>query len=147
MRFYLLTVAMAVLTPVAAHAHKMDMVATPDERVVRVVVGYDDDTPCEGATVTLANAAGDVIATGTTNERGVCEFERPAAGIYTIRANDHAGHKASVELPLPQSEAERVSAATVRRNRWLMMAAGLAMIAGVTLVLRRVVRRAGVATP
>jgi hypothetical protein len=139
----LLAVAAAGLCPSAARAHKMELEVTVAGGVVRAVAGYEDGTPSEGAAVTLASAAGAVVASGTTDEKGVCELPRPPAGRYTVTANDHAGHKVTLTLDVPASEAEVSSSATAKRNRWLMTAAGLAAIAALTLALRRAVRRTG----
>src|SRR5688572_19729541 len=91
----LFAVASAGLSPSAARAHRMDVEVTDDGRTLRVVVGYDDGTPAEGATVTLATAADDVVRTAATDEKGVCEFPRPPAGAYRVTARDDLGHKAS----------------------------------------------------
>jgi hypothetical protein len=129
------------LAPAAALAHRMEAVATADAAVLRVEVGYDDFTPSEGAEVTVTDAAGVVVASGTTDENGVCMFPRPPAGTYRVTVNDHAGHKTTLMLTLPESEAELISASTEKRNRWLMTAAGLGLIAVFTLALRRVTRK------
>jgi nickel transport protein len=128
--------------PAVAAAHRMDVAVTADATAVRVVVGYDDETPGEGASVTLTDAAGREVAAGTTDATGLCVFPRPPGGSYFVSANDHAGHKVHrLPLTIPASEAELASAATVKRNRWLMTAAGLTIIAGLTVALKRVVRK------
>lgn len=87
--------------PATAAAHKLEVVAKlpPDApAVLRVEVGYDDDTPAEGAKVALTDLAGAVVAAGTTDEKGVCVLARPAAGGYTLTADDGAGHRATLPL-------------------------------------------------
>jgi hypothetical protein len=141
-RLAVIAVAAAGLLPGAAAAHRMDVTATADATTVRVVVGYDDETPSEGATVTVTDAAGKEVATGTTDATGLWVFPRPPGGKYFVAANDHAGHKVPpLLLTIPESEAELASAATEKRNRWLMTAAGLAVIAGLTVLLKRVIRK------
>lgn len=129
------------LSPGAARAHRMDVEVTVTGAVFQVVVGYEDETPSEGAAVTVATAGGEVVGSGRTDAKGVYELPRPPAGRYTVTANDHAGHTAAVTLDVPADEAELKSVATDKRDRRLMTAAGLAVIAAFTLALRRAARR------
>jgi hypothetical protein len=133
-----------LVLPSAALAHKMDVTAAipeADPTTVREVTGYDDETPAEGATVELLATDGSVAASGTTNENGVCVLPRPRAGRYRVRVADDGGHAAAVTLDVPESAAELAEARTERRNRWLMAAVGLAVIAGGTVLVRRLMRR------
>lgn len=135
-----LTIAGLLLAPAVAQAHKMEVEAKTDGATVRVVAGYEGDEPTEGAKVTLAGAAGAVVAEGTTDAKGLCVLPRPKAGVYRLAVDDGAGHRAELTLPVPESEAE-VTARTERRNRWLMGALGLAAIAGGTAVARLLRRK------
>jgi hypothetical protein len=139
-RIAALTVVGLLFAPALAQAHKMEVEAKTDGATVRVVAGYEGDEPTEGAKVTLADAAGAVVAEGTTDTKGLCVLPRPKAGAYTLAVDDGAGHRAELALPVPESEAE-VTARTERRNRWLMAALGLAAIAGGTAVARLLRRR------
>ena len=118
----------------------MEVEAKTDGATVRVVAGYEGDEPAEAAKVTLTDAAGAVVAEGTTDAKGLCVLPRPKAGAYQLAVDDGAGHRAELTLPVPESEAE-VTARTERRNRWLMAAVGLAAIAGGTAVARLLRRK------
>jgi hypothetical protein len=103
-RFGLLVVPLVVLTQhSAAFAHKLELVAKyPIGRpVVRVEVGFEGDEPAEGARVRLLDAAGAVVAEGTSDAHGVCELPRPAPGEYTLVANDGDGHQAKLAVVVP----------------------------------------------
>ncbi len=134
----LFAVGLVLLVSPAAFAHKMEVAAKiPAESlsVIRVEVGYDTDEPTEKATVTLLDAAGQVVAVGVTDAKGVCTLPRPKAGTYTIRGDDGAGHRTEVTLVVPVSETEVAEAHTAKRNRTLMAVAGLATIAILTVGL------------
>jgi hypothetical protein len=87
--------ALALLSPGRASAHDLRLILMlPPDRPTELVVeaGFDDDTPAEGAKVTVTAADGTVIAEGRTDERGVCKFERPGPGKYTVTV-ESAGHR------------------------------------------------------
>jgi hypothetical protein len=142
-----LTILLAVLlAPSAARAHRMDVTAaipSSAPATVRVEAGYEGDDPAQEATVRLLDGAGRVVADGTTDERGVCVLPRPSAGAYTVRVDDGQGHRAEVVLTVPSSETELAEARTGQRNRWAMTAAGLAVIAGGTVLARWLFRKPG----
>jgi len=120
-----------------ALAHKMEIVAKiPAENpgIVRVIVGYDTDEPTEKATVTVLDVAGKVVAEGLTDATGLWTFPRPPTGSYTIRADDGAGHRTEVVLPIPESESELAEVQTEKRNRFLMACAGVVAIAVIFFV-------------
>jgi hypothetical protein len=136
--------------PSAAFAHKMELEATmpADRGVVRVVVGFEGDEPAEGVKVRLVDAAGGVVAEGTSDANGVCEFARPAGGEYTIVANDGDGHQAKERLSVPvepPAETVVVGHRTTLRERILYGAAGLGIIAVLGVVWRVVLRKSSAA--
>lgn len=132
----LLSAFALLVLPEAAWAHSM-LVEAKVEATLRVVVGYEDETPAEDAKVTLAAADGRAIAEAKTDATGTCTFPRPAAGSYSLIADDGAGHRTAVPLAVPESEAEIAEARSARRNRWLMGGIGLAAIALGTVAARR----------
>lgn len=92
--------AAVALSPGRASAHDLQLVVKlpPDAPgQVVLVVGFDDDTPAEGAKVTIADAAGAVVAGGKTDERGVLKLPRPGPGAYTATA-EAFGHRDQVEF-------------------------------------------------
>jgi hypothetical protein len=130
-----------LVAPSAAHAHKMELRATPtaDHRL-RVEVTYEGGDPSDGTAVTLADAAGAIVAEGTTDVDGICLLPQPPDGTYTLAADDGAGHRAELTLT---NTADRATAQTAPRDRLLMTLLGLALIAGLTLLARRLMRRPG----
>jgi hypothetical protein len=136
------SVLAAVVTvgfPGLAVAHKLEVVAklpadAPTE--LRVEVGYDDDTPADGARVTLRDPTGRPVAEGTTDERGVCVLARPAAGRYTLTADDGAGHRATLPLEVGDGSGRPPPG----RPAVPMTAVGLAVILGGTLAVWWLVR-------
>ncbi len=127
-------------TPADAFAHRMMLEAKVDGEV-KIVVGYEDETPAEGATVRLRNAANVVVAEATTDETGTCTFARPSPGKYLLIAEDDTGHRATLELDLPGRAEDVVETATAPRNRWAMGAVGVGVILLGSFVGRRFLAR------
>lgn len=134
-----MAVAVLLIGPAVASAHRMDVAVVVGPGGLTVTVRYEDETPADGATVTLSSGA-----VGTTDERGVCVLPRPAAGTYTLTAADGVGHRATLEVAVPESEDEIATVATAKRNRWLMALAGLALIGGGAMVAKWMGQRRGV---
>ncbi|MBX9628753.1 MAG: carboxypeptidase-like regulatory domain-containing protein [Gemmataceae bacterium] len=130
---------MALLpTPAAAHDLKAD-IPQPDADPVRVVASFDDDTPADGARVTVTDAAGQVVASGTTDDRGVWSFPRPGPGEYTIVV-EGAGHRDAIRLKIGEPGVLAEVTSRLRLDRWLGLAIGLAGLLGLTalyVLLRR----------
>jgi hypothetical protein len=140
-RCALVVFAALLVAPSAAYAHKMELRATPaaDHRL-RVEVTYEGGDPSDGTPVTLADAAGTTVAEATTDIDGVCFLPQPPDGTYTLTADDGAGHRAELTLT---NTTEGATTQTASRDRWLMTLLGLALIAGLTLLARRLMRKPG----
>jgi hypothetical protein len=135
----LVVLAAVLAAPPAAFAHRLLLAATAGPAEVQVKVTYDDGEPGDvGTKVTLTDAAGAVVAAVKTDDAGVCRFPRPKPGTYTLTADDGAGHRATIPLVVAD---EPVAAGSAERNRWLMSAVGLAVIAGGTALARWLLRR------
>jgi hypothetical protein len=78
----------------AAHDLKATVKLLPDAVVVEA--GFNDDTPAEGARVTILNDSGTEVASGRTDERGVCRLSELGAGKYTAIVQDPTGHRDEV---------------------------------------------------
>jgi uncharacterized GH25 family protein len=129
-----------LFAPANAFAHRM-MIEAKVEAEVKVVVGYEDETPSEQASVKIQNAAKVTIAEATTDEKGVCTFARPKPGKYLLIAEDDTGHRATLELDIPGSPEEVVEVATPTQNRWAMGALGVGVIMLGSFVGRRLLSR------
>ncbi|MBA4063107.1 MAG: hypothetical protein C0501_05235 [Isosphaera sp.] len=94
MRYYP-PAAAALLLAAPAAAHDLQLsVSLPggEPGVVVLLAAFDDDTPAEGARVTITDAAGAVVAQGRTDEKGVCRLPRPGPGHYKA-AVESVGHR------------------------------------------------------
>ena len=94
-----LACCVAVASPQRAEAHALDVVVKvpPNSPQIIVEVGFDDGTPAEAAEVVVTDAAGEEIARGKTDERGVCKLTKPAGGKY-LAMIEAIGHKTHVEF-------------------------------------------------
>ena len=117
----------AALSPgrAAAHALEVTVRVPPDAAALTVVVGFDDETPAEDAEVVLRDAAGNEVARGKTDARGVCLLTRPAPGRYVATA-EAVGHRTKVEFEVAgATEAEGAEYTGRRPDRTLGVALGV----------------------
>ncbi|AWM41287.1 hypothetical protein GobsT_00900 [Gemmata obscuriglobus] len=116
----------ALLCPGTAHAHAMRADVEVRSEVVRVVVYFEDDLPADRATVTVTNAAGAEIVSGTADEHGVYSFPPPPPGEYKLVANS-TGHTARLTFVVAQTAEAGASAefTTPSVNRPLGLALGV----------------------
>lgn len=135
MRFrllFLLAFTGLVGSPAAALAHAMRVAVEVTADAVRVEVKYDGaDHGGEGPTVTLFRLPGkDVVGNLPADKSGVAVFPKPAPGQYLVLVEDEF-HDARKEIVVPEAEVQ-VTYADEPANRWLMIAVGVAVIAGLT---------------
>ena len=149
-RLFLVLVLLAfAASPALAHKLLMDARVADDK--LRVEAFYDDDTPAQGAKITVENDQGTIIHEGKTDERGVWSCGLPMPGQYTLRA-ESVGHAAKKTLTIsgaPPSEkivipdSGRSSSGPIRDNEtslpWLRVVIGLGVIAvlGTALLVAR----------
>ena len=108
---------------------------------VEVEVFYDDDTPAQKAKVQVVNAKDEVIANGVTDEKGTWSFAAPPPGIYEVRVDAGAGHRAKKTINVPALEptddpppVARVSEGTraeFTRFPWIQLLIGIVVLGGV----------------
>ena len=138
--------ALVLLAPAVAAAHGLSVEATLAAGRVTVVAAYDTGEPAAAARVTVARD-GVEVATGVTDDRGEYSFDAPPAGAYGIRVDDGQGHRARARLTIPAlSDGGTIADGAGRPTdlgRWLRVAGGLGVIALLTVIGRRAVRRAG----
>lgn len=98
-RSLVLVAALAIVAAGPGQARAHDLKATvkllPDAVVVEA--GFDDETPAEGAKVVITDAAGKEVASGKTDDRGVCRLPKLEAGKYTAKV-ESVGHRDEVEF-------------------------------------------------
>lgn len=116
--------AVLLVTP-PAFGHKLVLAVTPlaDPPRLRVQAGYDDGTPADGATATVQDSAGVEAGRAALDANGVGELPLPK-GRWAVTVDDGAGHRVMV------SGENDIPVRPDGPNRWVMVAAGLALIGG-----------------
>jgi nickel transport protein len=142
-------ILLVLALPLAAAAHGLDLEANLKDGRVRVEAYYDDDTPADAAAVTVEDAANVVVLGGTTDAKGVWEFAAPKPGRYVVTVNAGDGHvaKRTITIPAPAADREAATisdgptrAAFTGPMRWVLAAAGVAVIGGLTFLAKRLAR-------
>lgn len=130
--FSLRLVVLAVAAvPQSAWAHNLIADVNPSVEPIRVLAYYDDDTPAEGARVSVLDANEATVAAGVCDEKGVWRFPRPGPGKYRIIA-EQAGHRSDpVVLDVPEA-APPLAISRWRLDKHLGLAIGLGIILGGT---------------
>lgn len=146
--FIMLALLVFGLHPSSAFAHKMEVQAVfqpaADGQPARIDVEawYEFGETASGKAI-LSGGEGQELATAELDaEKGTCTFPlaQPAPGAYKITVDDGAGHRSWVILTIAADDPSVVAVQTEQRNRWLMGAIGLGLIAGITVLA---VRRSG----
>ncbi len=114
--------------PASAHDLRLK-VDTQREPIVVFAWFEGDDTPADGASVTITSQSGEVIASGTTDERGMWSFARPGTGGSFTATVESIGHRDVVLFPLePSGSGGEYSG--WRLHKWLGAAIGLMLLLG-----------------
>ncbi len=136
--------------PALAHAHAVGVTAKLVGASVRIEAFFDDDEPAADAKVTVRDAAGSLVAEGTTDAAGVWSFAAPPAGRYTVRLDAGDGHATTTVITVPQgvAEAGAISEGPSREartgwHRGAAVAVGLLAIAAGTWAFTRLQRKRG----
>lgn len=148
----LVVVAVAALgVAPAARAHDLKAVVTVTAAEVKVVAGYDDDTPAGGAKVSLATADGNAVADGKLDERGCWATKLPPPGNYVVVVND-TGHRDRVTFTIPDptpvtpagpQPIPETTHTSWRLDKTVGVAVGLGVLLGGSLLYTLVRRRRG----
>ena len=120
------------LIPTAARAHDLRAVVTVAE-AVRVEAFFDDETPAESAEVQVTDAAGAVVATGKTDERGVWTFPCPVPGQYTLAVKS-IGHGTTVAFTVAGTQEAPVAFTGQRLNKTVALTLGVGLLLGISAV-------------
>jgi hypothetical protein len=142
----LTAIAVVLATAGPALAHKLMLTVTVTGDRVRVEAFHDDDTPADGAAVTVRQGDDPPVAEGKTDEKGVWTFARPAPGAYTVRASS-VGHIAREGLTVDRDPvaADPTEPASQRdqltRTPWKNVLIGLGLIAAVCAIVLLVRKR------
>jgi hypothetical protein len=118
-----------LFAPSVASAHAMKVNVEPRGESVYLLAYFDDETPAESATVSVTDANGTEVLTGTTNERGEWTFAKPAPGTYKVTVKG-VGHVSRRELIV---EGEADSQVVVTPSWQLSKTAGIAIGLGLLL--------------
>ncbi len=120
------------LVPTAARAHDLRAVVTVAD-AIRVEAFFDDELPAESAEVQVTDAAGTVVATGKTDERGVWVFPRPAPGAYTLAVKS-IGHGTTVAFTVDGAPEAPVAFTGQRMNKTVALVSGVSLLLGISAV-------------
>lgn len=141
----LAALALVGVTPGAASAHDLRAKVIVTATEVRVEAGYDDDTPADGAKVSLAAADGTTLASGTLDATGRWATPAPPPGNFTVVVDD-VGHRDRVAFTIDTPTADGPAEATFtnwRLGKTLGLVVGLVVLLGGTLVYVILRRPAG----
>lgn len=131
-----------MVTPLMALAHAVIVQVKIEADRVTVEASYDDETPAEEATITVKDTAGQVVATGQTDDRGLWRFPRPKPGEYVVMADAGAGHVKQVTVTIPVDDTPLSPTPPARQwSRWLVSLAGVVIIIGLTIAWQQWKRR------
>ncbi len=139
-----------LLAPRRAEAHGLEFdTRFTGERVV-VEAYYDDDTPVRQAKVRVEDGAQLILVEGFTDADGHWSFARPRPGVYRVIVDAGAGHRRRRDLTVPgESESaravdvpngDRPHRAEFMHAHWPQIALGLAVIVGVAVAARGLLR-------
>jgi hypothetical protein len=138
--FVLVTLALvvALLLPGRGEAHDLQGRVTLLPETVVVEAWFNDDTPAEGASVSVTTADGHVVWSGRTDEKGVCRLGKLTPGRYRA-VIESVGHREEIEFPI-ESEGGLLEYHNWRMNKWLGVAigvGGLLLLSSIFLLRRR----------
>jgi hypothetical protein len=104
---------------------------------------FDDDTPAQQAKVKII-AGGHTLREGLTDDKGVWTTERLPPGKYQIQVDAGAGHRKELTFEMPADASAHTAGPTkneVREQHWIGILLGLAVVLGLVLVAKRLLRR------
>jgi hypothetical protein len=126
------------LTPPAASAHDLKGEAKVSATQVKIVAGYDDDTPADGGKVVVTAADGAKVAEGVLDETGTWVMPAPPPGKYRVVVNA-VGHRDRFEFEVKAPTPEEPQPAEVTYTSWrldktLGLTIGLGLLLGGSLL-------------
>ena len=126
------SVAFAVVLVAANHAeaHDLRLKVDTQREPIAVTAWFGDDDPADHAKVTITDEAGEVIASGTTDDKGVWTFPRPNKGGMYKAVVESIGHREEVPFPISETGVLGGEYTGWRLNKWLGIAIGLTLLLG-----------------
>ena len=137
-----LALVVVLFAPAAATAHDLRATVKVEADAVRVEADYEGEDPVQGGAVTLTDASGAVVASGTTDDRGECTCPRPAPGSYTVVV-EQAGHRRTVPVEVP-GDGKTATVSPQRRSTQRSLMVGLGVVFVASLLFRFARRKPGV---
>ncbi len=88
----------------AAMAHRVNLHALQQGRIVKVHAYWADGTDARDAVIKAIDSNGKTVSQGITDSDGICMFSLPRAGVYSLVFDAGMGHRAesSLEYKLPE---------------------------------------------
>jgi hypothetical protein len=113
----------------SAHDLRGRVTLLPDS--IKVEAWFSDDTPAEGAQVTIAFNKS--LLSGKTDERGVCYLRRLEPGHYEA-VIDLIGHRETISFEVASTSGNYASFSNWRMNQTLAVAIGIGGPVGVSVI-------------
>ena len=125
--------------PGAVLAHALGVECRLRQGKVEIEAFYSDDTPAQGAEVSVRDERDKEITAGRTDQDGRWSFAAPPPGQYQVVVEAGAGHRAKTHMTVPQAQAPGAPADALRisdgaprgeftRFPWLKVVIGLGAI-------------------
>jgi hypothetical protein len=136
---------LAAAKPVSAHALGAECKIRKDR--VELEAYFSDDTPAQGAKVSVEDSAKIVMIEGKTDTYGKWSFPVPKPGDYNVIVDAGDGHHVERSLIVPVSPTDAPTQSTgpsrseFTRTPWLRVGIGLTCIALVSMGARRIARQ------
>jgi hypothetical protein len=136
---------LTAIAPVSAHALGAECKIRKER--VELEAYFSDDTPAQGAKVTVEDSAKIVVIEGKTDTYGKWSFPIPKPGNYNVIVDAGDGHHVERPLTVPVTPADTPaqsdgpSRSEFTRIPWLRVGIGLTCIALVSIGARRIVRQ------
>ncbi len=120
-----------LLLPAYASAHGMAASVEVRADSIYVLAYFDDDSPADSATVSVTDATGKEVATGTTNDRGEWTFPLLVPGNYILTATC-IGHAAKVNFHVEGKPGPATFDSNGRFGKVAGLTIGLALLLGIS---------------
>jgi hypothetical protein len=121
-------VGVAWFSPNRAYAHDLRARVTLPPDAIVVEAWFSDGTPAQAASVSIADASGNEVASGKTDDKGVCRLPKLGNGTYTAVV-ESIGHRDAIEFSVAESS-NVLEFSNWRLNKTLGLTAGVAGLLG-----------------
>jgi hypothetical protein len=132
-RFFVLAIAATIVAGFdvnQASAHDLRGRITLLPESIKVEAWFSDDTPAEGAQVSIKDDKGAEVARGKTDETGICLIPKLKPGAYEAEI-DLIGHRDAIRFDV-SDESNMLEFSGWRMNQTLGLTIGISLLLGVS---------------